>query len=113
MKCGARVQASVRSTAVEGVMAAKVLPDSPDAFKAASWEDVLPYYEALATRPLDIRNVEEWLADWSRFESLLSEAAALANFASGPRSRPARMSSGCGCRQDSSSWAMCAQGSKR
>ncbi len=62
-------------------MAAKVLPDSPDAFKDASWEDVLPYYETLATRPLDTGNVEEWLADWSRFESLLSEAAALANFA--------------------------------
>jgi hypothetical protein len=96
MKCGARVQASVRSTAVEGVMAAKVLPDSPDAFKDASWEDVLPYYEALATRPLDTGNVEEWLTDCS-----------------GPRSRLARTSSGYGCRQDSSSWAMCAQGSKR
>jgi len=62
-------------------MVAKVLPDSPDAFKDASWGDVLPYYEALATRPLDTSNVEDWLADWSRFESLLSEAAALANFA--------------------------------
>ena len=62
-------------------MAAKVLPDTPDAFKDAAWQDVLPYYEELATRPLDTSNVEDWLADWSRFESLLSEAAALANFA--------------------------------
>ena len=62
-------------------MAAKVLPETPDAFKDASWEDVLPYYEALASRPLNAGNVEDWLADWSRFESLLSEAAALANFA--------------------------------
>jgi oligoendopeptidase F len=62
-------------------MAATVLPESPDAFKDASWQEVLPYYEELASRPLDTSNVETWLADWSRFESLLSEAAALANFA--------------------------------
>src|SRR5260370_16350784 len=62
-------------------MAATVLPESPDAFKDASWQEVLPYYEDLASRPLDTSNVEMWLADWSRFESLLSEAAALANFA--------------------------------
>jgi len=62
-------------------MAATALPESPDAFKDASWREVLPYYEELASRPLDTSNVEAWLADWSRFESLLSEAAALANFA--------------------------------
>jgi oligoendopeptidase F len=56
------------------------IPDSPDAFKDAAWEKVLPYYEELASRPLDRGNVEEWLADWSRFESLLSEAGALASF---------------------------------
>ena len=56
------------------------IPDSPDAFKDATWEDVLPYYEALESRPLDRGTVEEWLADWSRFESLLSEAGALASF---------------------------------
>ena len=57
------------------------IPESPDAFKEAVWEDVLPFYEELASRPLSVENVEEWLADWSRFESLLSEASALANFA--------------------------------
>jgi oligoendopeptidase F len=57
------------------------LPETPDAFKDATWEDVLPYYEALASRPLDGSNVEAWLADWSTFESLLSEAGALASFA--------------------------------
>jgi oligoendopeptidase F len=56
-------------------------PETPDAFKDATWEDVLPYYEALAARPLDRSNVEAWLADWSAFESLLSEAGALASFA--------------------------------
>ena len=49
------------------------LPESPDALKDATWEDVLPYYEELASRPLDSTNVEAWLADWSQFESLLSE----------------------------------------
>ncbi|MEA2656893.1 MAG: oligoendopeptidase [Chloroflexota bacterium] len=58
----------------------KTLPESPDAFKEATWDDVRPYYEELATRPLDAANVEAWLADWSRFESLLSEASALASF---------------------------------
>ena len=57
------------------------VPESPDAFKEAAWEDVLPFYEELATRPLDAGNAEGWLADWSRFESALSEASALASFA--------------------------------
>jgi oligoendopeptidase F len=56
------------------------LPASPDAFKEATWEDVRPFYEDLASRPLDLTGVEAWLADWSRFESLLSEASALAGF---------------------------------
>lgn len=56
------------------------LPGSPDAFKKATWDDVRPFYEELASRPLDAANVEGWLADWSRFESLLSEASALASF---------------------------------
>ncbi len=67
------------------------LPESPDAFKDAVWENVLPYYEELASRPLDRDSVESWLADWSRFESLLSEAGALASFAySCDTSDPAR-----------------------
>jgi len=57
------------------------MPESPDAFKDAVWEDVLPFYRELAERPLDTGDVEQWLADWSRFESLLSEASALASFA--------------------------------
>jgi oligoendopeptidase F len=67
------------------------LPESPDAFKDATWEDIGPYYEALATAPLDRTNVEAWLAEWSLFESLLSEAGALASFAySCDTSDPAR-----------------------
>jgi oligoendopeptidase F len=57
------------------------LPETPDAFKDATWEDIRPYYDALGSRPLDRSNVEAWLADWSAFESLLSEAGALASFA--------------------------------
>jgi len=57
------------------------LPESADAFKDATWSDLAPFYEELATRALDNGNVEQWLSDWSRFESLLAEASALANFA--------------------------------
>jgi oligoendopeptidase F len=66
---------------LEGVCVVIALPESPDAFKNATWDDVLPYYKDLAARPLDRDNVEAWLADWSHFESLLSEAGALASFA--------------------------------
>jgi len=57
------------------------LPESAEAFQDATWDDVAPYYEELVGRPLDRTSVEAWLADWSQFESLLSEASALANFA--------------------------------
>ena len=57
------------------------LPESPDALRNATWDDLAPYYEDLATRPLDLANVEAWLKDWSDFESMLSEAASLALFA--------------------------------
>ncbi|MDQ6880050.1 MAG: M3 family oligoendopeptidase [Candidatus Dormibacteraeota bacterium] len=67
------------------------MPESPDAFRDAVWDDVLPFYEELASRPLAAENVEEWLSDWSRFESLLSEASALTNFAyASDTSDPAR-----------------------
>src|SRR5262249_44548174 len=57
------------------------LPKSASAFQDATWDDVAPYYEELATRPLDLTNVEAWLREWSDFESMLAEAAALAHFA--------------------------------
>ena len=61
-------------------MAAR-LPESPDAFSEAAWDEIRPYYEELVKRPLDRENVEEWLSDWSQLDSLLSEASALASFA--------------------------------
>jgi oligoendopeptidase F len=65
---------------VGGFGVVTAFPESPEALKDATWEDILPFYEALASRALDARNVEDWLADWSRFESLLSEATAMAHF---------------------------------
>jgi oligoendopeptidase F len=62
-------------------LSARRLPESPGAFADAAWADIRPYFEELAERPLGTDNVEEWLADWSALDSMLSEAAALANFA--------------------------------
>lgn len=60
------------------------LPDSPAVFAAASWDDVQPYYEALAVAPLDPDDapaVERWLATWSRLDTLVGEAGTLAMIA--------------------------------
>jgi oligoendopeptidase F len=58
-----------------------MLPDSPAGFAQATWADVAPYYDMLATRVLDHATVEQWLADWSRLEELVTEAAARAMIA--------------------------------
>jgi len=58
-----------------------VLPESPAAFADARWEDVLPWYEALAAVPLDGESVGPWLEAWSRLEELITEAAAQAMIA--------------------------------
>lgn len=61
------------------------LPSSPDAFKRASWPEVLPYYEALATAPLPSpltdEAMQQWLATWSRLDDLVGEAGTLAMIA--------------------------------
>lgn len=57
------------------------LPESSAELAGAAWDDCLPYYEALAQVPLDAASLPGWLADWSRFESALSEAASLAMIA--------------------------------
>jgi hypothetical protein len=54
---------------------AVALPETPDAFASARWEDVAPYYDTLAEAPLDAGTVEAWLAEWSRLEALVGEAA--------------------------------------
>lgn len=57
------------------------LPESSAGFAGATWADCLPYYDALASAPLDAASVAEWLGEWSRLEELLSEAASLAMIA--------------------------------
>jgi len=59
----------------------KELPPSPDALVAAHWADIAPYYESLASEPLALENVEQWLAGWSRLDELVFEAASLAAIA--------------------------------
>jgi oligoendopeptidase F len=54
------------------------LPASPAAFANAGWADISPYFEDLATVPLSLDNVEEWLAAWSQLEELLDESGTLA-----------------------------------
>jgi oligoendopeptidase F len=57
------------------------LPDSPEAFAEATWNDVAPYYDALAAAPLDPTTAPDWLARWSRLEELIGEAGTLAMIA--------------------------------
>ena len=58
-----------------------ILPSSPDALANATWADLAPYYEALATAPLTADTAAEWLREWSRLEELIGEAAAVATIA--------------------------------
>ena len=55
------------------------IPDSADAFREASLEDITAHYRALAERPLD--DIEAWLADWSQLEDAFNEAATEASVA--------------------------------
>jgi oligoendopeptidase F len=54
----------------------RALPDSALAFREANLEDVIPFYEDLAARPLDGGEsaVAAWLTEWSRLEELFAEA---------------------------------------
>ena len=56
-------------------------PRTAEALAGATWADILPWYEALATAPLGKSRVESWLKEWSRLESVVSEAASLAMIA--------------------------------
>ena len=59
------------------------LPASPEAFRDAAWDDILPFYEQLATIPLEATStvVEPWLSTWSRLDTLVGEAGTLAMIA--------------------------------
>ena len=54
------------------------LPASPEALAKASWGDIRPHFDALAAREFDDGSIEQWLADWSRLEAMLTEAASRA-----------------------------------
>jgi oligoendopeptidase F len=62
-------------------LTASVLPSSPATLAKARWEDVAPYFDDLAERPLDPSSMEGWLQAWSTLEELVTEAAAVAMIA--------------------------------
>ena len=67
------------------------LPASPDAFADTSWDGIAPYYDRLAEAPLSAERADDWLAAWSRLESLVSEAGTLAMIAyTGDTADPAK-----------------------
>ena len=59
-------------------MTASLLPSSPEAFARAGWDDIAPYFDDLAERPLDEATVDGWLKAWSTLEELITEAASVA-----------------------------------
>jgi oligoendopeptidase F len=50
------------------------LPPTASDFAGWSWEQIAPYYEELAQRPLTTENVSQWLQDWSLLAKLMNEA---------------------------------------
>lgn len=55
------------------------LPDSPQAIADATWADLEPLYEALATA--SIEDPRAWLLEWSRLEEIIEEAGTMAMIA--------------------------------
>jgi oligoendopeptidase F len=55
------------------------LPESPQVLVDATWPDLEPLYEALATAPMD--DPKAWLQEWSRLEEVVEEAGTLAMIA--------------------------------
>lgn len=54
---------------------------TPAALAEATWDNIRPLYQELVDRPMDATTIETWLADWSRLEEVVTEAAALAMIA--------------------------------
>lgn len=54
---------------------------TPADFTNITWDELLPLYQELIDRPLSLATVESWLADWSRLEELITEAAGVAMIA--------------------------------
>jgi oligoendopeptidase F len=63
-------------------MTISTLAPTPEQFKDATWEDILPLYQELVDRPLDAGDtptIEAWLNDWNALDTALMEAASVAN----------------------------------
>ncbi|MEZ4587895.1 MAG: M3 family oligoendopeptidase [Gemmatimonadales bacterium] len=58
-----------------------MFPNDPSDIADATWADLEPCYRALEAEPLDRENVEPWLARWSGFEAILTEAISSAMIA--------------------------------
>lgn len=57
------------------------LPTTIDPFMTWPWDKIAPYYDELATRPLNAETVHQWLTDWSYLSSLLWERFSRLNVA--------------------------------
>jgi oligoendopeptidase F len=62
-------------------MLSNSLPEDSAALAGASWETISAWYDDLAEVPVDEANVDSWLAQWSRLDELVTEAASLAMIA--------------------------------
>lgn len=58
-----------------------MLPASPAAIADATWADLEPAFDELESAPLDETTAEDWLARWSAFEEVLTEAISSAMIA--------------------------------
>lgn len=57
------------------------LPTDIAPFMAWEWDQVKPYFDDLATRPLNLDTLDKWLSDWTHLSALLSERFARLNVA--------------------------------
>jgi len=62
-------------------LATNIASVTPETFAEATWDEIAPNYEELATCPLDQSSVAAWLQTWSNLDSALREAASLASIA--------------------------------
>ncbi len=50
------------------------LPSSINEFMTWTWDQIRPYADELAARPLTAESVDGWMADWTLLQSLIGEA---------------------------------------
>lgn len=54
---------------------------NPSTFRDATWNEIVPLYDELATAELTLDSVDEWLERWSRLDEAILEAHNLAGIA--------------------------------